>query len=154
RDPEPERRGHAGAERDLPAAAVVAEGLPAGLRRLPPRVELLGRAVAAVGPALVEEALGVGAVDLEPAGLPEIPAVAAVVLRAFVVPIEAEPGHRVEDLVDGLVRRAIAVGVLDPEEERTAVVAGEEPVEEGRPGATDVEVPRGARGEANADGLS
>ena len=102
------------------APTVVAEGLPAGLRRLAPGVELLGRAVAAVRAALGEESLGVRPVDLEPAGLAEVPTVRAVVLGTLVVPVETEPGHRVEDLVDRLVRRPVAIGVLDPEEEGPA----------------------------------
>ena len=60
-----------------------------------------------------------GPVDVETAGLAEKPAVRPVVLRALPVPVEAEPGHRVEDLVDRLVGRAVAIGVLDPEQERT-----------------------------------
>ena len=46
-----------------------------------------------------------------------------------------------------------AVGVLDPEDEDAAVMAGEEPVEERGAGAADVEVPGGAGRKAHANGL-
>src|ERR1051326_2809657 len=49
-------------------------------------------------------------------------------------------------------REALHVGVLDPQHERSAVPAGEEPIEVGGPRATHVEPPRRARGEADADG--
>ena len=74
-DPQPERGGDTGPQREIPATAVVAEGLPARLGRLAPGVELLRRAVAPVGAALGQETLGVGPVDVEAAGLAEIPAV-------------------------------------------------------------------------------
>src|SRR6185503_4581218 len=70
------------------------------------------------------------------------------------VPVEAEPRQRVENLVDRLVGRAVAIGVLDPQQEGSPVVASEEPVEERRPGAPDVEVPGRARREAHAYGLA
>ena len=153
RDPEPERRGRAGTAREVAAAAIVPERLTPGLGGLAPGVQLLGRAVAAIGPAVGEETLGVGPVDVEPARLPEVPAMDAVVLRAFVVPVEPEPGHRPEDLLDGLVGRSVAIGVLDPEEEDPPGMAGEQPVEERRPGPSDVKVPARARREAHANGF-
>ena len=58
--------------------------------------------------------------------------------RAF-VPLELEPAQRVEDLLDVLGRRALAVGVLDPQHERAPLAAGQEPVVERRAGAADVE---------------
>ena len=45
----------------------------------------------------------------------------------------------------------LLVGVVDPEDELPAVVAGEEPVEESRPHAADVKVTGGAGGEAGTD---
>src|SRR5262249_43830323 len=141
-------------KRKVPAATVVAEGLAPRLRRLAARVELLGRAVAPVSPPLAEESLRVGPVDLEPAGLSEVAAVGAVVLRAFGIPVESEPGHPMEDRMDRVVRRPIAVGVLDPKEEGPLVMTGKQPVEERRPGTADVEVSGGTGREAHADGFS
>ena len=56
-------------------------------------------------------------------------------------------------LADVLLGGARAVGVLDPQDEDAAVVAGEGPVEERGPGAADVKVAGGARGKADANGL-
>ncbi len=69
------------------------------------------------------------------------------------VPVEPEPPHRLDDLVDVLLGGARAVGVLDPQDEDAAMVAGEGPVEERGPGAADVKVAGGARGKADANGL-
>ena len=46
------------------------------------------------------------------------------------VPVKPKPLHAVEDDLDGLIGGTGLVRVLDPEDELSAVVAGEEPVEE------------------------
>ena len=66
------------------------------------------------------------------------------------VPVEPEPLERVEDVADVLLGGAVAVGVLDAEDERSAVMAREEPVEERGAGAADVEIAGGRRSEADA----
>jgi hypothetical protein len=71
--------------------------------------------------------------------------------RALVV-FELEPAQGVEDLLDVLRGRALAVGVLDAQDERPAGVAGGEPVVEGRARAADVERAGRGGGEADADG--
>ncbi len=55
------------------------------------------------------------------------------------VPVELEPAQRVEDLLDVLGRRALAVGVLDAQHHLAPFVAGEQPVEQRRAGAADVQ---------------
>ena len=55
------------------------------------------------------------------------------------VPVEPEPAERVLDLVDRLRHLAARVGVLDPEAELAALMPREEPVEEERAHAADVE---------------
>ncbi len=55
-----------------------------------------------------------------------------------------------EDGLGVLVAGALPVGILDAENQDTPLFSGQEPVEEGRPGATDVEISRGGRGEADA----
>ena len=70
-------------------------------------------------------------------------------LGAF-VPVHPHPAEAVEDLLDGLLDVALLVGVVDPEDELAAVVAGEEPVEEGRPDPPDVEEAGRAGGEPRA----
>jgi hypothetical protein len=65
---------------------------------------------------------------------------------------EAEPGEALQDDVHGLLGAALAVGVLDAQEEGAAMVAGEEVVEQGGAGAADMEQAGGAGGEAGSDG--
>src|SRR5262249_56052048 len=55
------------------------------------------------------------------------------------VPVDAEPPERALDLLDGLRDLAARVGVLDPEQARAAVLLREEPVEEERADAADVQ---------------
>ena len=55
------------------------------------------------------------------------------------VPVELEPAQRIEDLLDVLRGRALAVRVLDPQHERPARSAGHEPVVECGAGASDVQ---------------
>ena len=110
-------------------------------------VELLLRAVAVVGPTGLEQLLGDVGVDVEALGLP-VGAVRSAHLGAL-VPVEAEPAHHLEEGVVGLLGVPRGVGVLDPEDEGAAVVAGERPVEQRRAGQPDV---RGAgRGGAEPD---
>ena len=80
----------------------------------------------------------------------EVGAVVAADLGAF-VPIHTQPAHRIEDHLQEGVRIALLVRVLDAEDELAARVTGVEPVEQGRPGASDVEEAGGAGGEADAD---
>src|SRR5262249_60483983 len=70
--------------------------------------------------------------------------------RAF-VPVRLEPAQRVDDVLDVLVGGPRAVGVLDAQDERPAVMPRVEPVEERRARAADVEVTRGAGREAYAN---
>jgi hypothetical protein len=66
------------------------------------------------------------------------------------VPVELEPAQRVEDLLDVLRRRALAVGVLDPQHHLAVAAAREQPVVERGPGAADVEGAGRRGGEADA----
>ena len=68
--------------------------------------------------------------------------------RALVA-VELEPAQRVEDLLDVLGRRALAVGVLDAQDERPAGVPREEPVVER--GARAADVQRAGRRGSEAD---
>ncbi len=66
---------------------------------------------------------------------------------------QAMPSHvipsRIARTASGVDRSL--VGVLDPQDESAAVIAGVEAIEEGGPGAADVEIPRGAWCEARHD---
>ena len=72
---------------------------------------------------------------------------ALVLAHRPLVPVQLEPAQRVEDLLDVLGRRALAVGVLDPQHQLAPLVAGLEPVVQCRPRSADVERPRRRRGE-------
>ncbi len=76
---------------------------------------------------------------------------ALVLAHRPLVPVELEPAQRVEDLLDVLGGRALAVGVLDPQDHLSPAPAGEEPVVQCRPRSPDVQGARRRRGEANAD---
>ena len=105
-----------------------------------PRANLLAAGGVAVGGARVEQALERGTVGLATLVLGD---------RAF-IPVELEPPERVEDLLDVLGRGPLAVGVLDPQGQRTACSAGGKPVIECGAGAADVKGAGGRRGEAEA----
>ena len=103
--------------------------------------ELLGRAEAGVGLALVPEALGGLLVEVEALGLGVGAKVAADL--GTLVPVKAQPAHGAQDDLGVLVGGAGGVGVIDAQDERTAVGAGKGPVVDGGAGAADVPVPVG-----------
>jgi hypothetical protein len=65
-----------------------------------------------------------------------------------VVPVQAEPAEVFQQLARRLLGAPGEVGVFDAEEVAPAVVAGQEPVEQGRAGAADVQVAGGGGREA------
>src|ERR1035437_5914728 len=69
--------------------------------------------------------------------------------RAF-VPIQTEPAESAQDDLDGLLRIARSVGVLDAEDERAAGVPGVKPVEQSGARTADVQITGGRRGESDA----
>ena len=117
-------------------ASVVAHGLALEPRLLAHRLELLVARVAAVGRAPGEHlvhglAVAAGAVELA---------------DRLAVPVEPEPLEAVENGVHRGLRRALAVGVLDAQQERAAEPLRVEPVEQRRARAADVqEAGRGGR---------
>ena len=68
----------------------------------------------------------------------------------LLVPVELEPAQGVEDLLDVLGGRALAVGVLDPEQELAAAATGQQPVVQCRPRTPDVQGARRRRSESHA----
>ena len=100
------------------------------------------RALVLVGLAVGDELVGDAPAVVEPVELE----------RHRPVPVEPEPAQRVLDLVDGLGDLAARVRVLDAQPELAAVVPREEPVEEERAHAADVEEAGRARSHADADG--
>ncbi|MET3929344.1 hypothetical protein ABIE51_001231 [Lysobacter sp. OAE881] len=69
--------------------------------------------------------------------------------RAFVVG-QAQPLHRLQDRVDGRLRAAFAIGVLDAQDELAAATARLQPAVQRRAGAADVQVAGGTGGETGA----
>ena len=67
------------------------------------------------------------------------------------VPIEAEPFEPVENRVDRRLRRPLAIGVLDAQQELAARVLGVEPVEQRRARAADMQEAGRRRREAGYD---
>src|SRR5690606_8936009 len=64
----------------------------------------------------------------------------------FAIPVDPEPFETLEDFLDGILGRALAVGILDAQAETAAVMPGEQPVEQGRAGTADMQVAgRGGR---------
>src|ERR1700685_59740 len=68
------------------------------------------------------------------------------------VPADAEPVEPVEDGVDGGLRRALAVGVLDAQQHLAATAASIEPIEQSGAGAADMEKTGGRGGKTGDDG--
>ncbi len=130
--------------------AVVAGGPAGGAGGLAAGVQLLLGAVAAVGVAGVQELLGDVLVDLHALRL-AVRRVRAADLGAL-VPVEAQPAHRVQELLVRLLGVAGRVGVLDAEDQRALVVAREGPVEQGGAHQAHVGVAGGGRAETDAYG--
>ena len=110
---------------------------------------LLGRAVATERVAFGQQLVGRLFVEVHALGL-AVRRVVAADLGAL-VPLEAQPSQDVHDLVDVFVGDPRPVGVLDPEDERSAVMPGEQPVEEGASRVADVERATRRRREPHAN---
>ncbi|MPM50098.1 hypothetical protein SDC9_96833 [bioreactor metagenome] len=128
------RRDPVGGE--VTTEAVVADGVAtAGLL---PRLPLLGGAVARVGGTGLDQLVDDAAVDLGALGL-AVRAVRSADVGAL-VPGDAEPVQRVEDIVVRLLGGPGNVGVLDPEHQGAAVVAREGVVEQRGADIADMQV--------------
>ena len=66
------------------------------------------------------------------------------------IPIEAEPAHALQDAVNHLRGRALEIGVLNAQDERAAMMAGEQPVEQRGARAAHVQVSGGRGRETDA----
>ncbi len=101
-------------------------------------VDLRLRRVGAVGVAVVEQPLQDLLVALGARNLADRP----------LVVVQAEPAQGVEDLLDVLRGRALAVGIFDAQDERPAVVPREQPVVQRRASTADVQRAGRRRSEA------
>ena len=134
---------------DRAAPPVVAEVQLLRLLLLAESLEPLAGAEARVGGAALDEEVGVLPVDLRALAL-AVGAVRAADVRTL-VPAQAQPPQGVEDHRLAGEGAALAVGVLDPEDELPAVPAGEGVVEERHVRGSDVGISGGARGDARPD---
>jgi hypothetical protein len=146
---------------DLQGGAVVLVAGLGGDGLLAFGLEFLGGLEGGVGQAGVDEGAEVGVVEVDAVGLVVGADAAGVAAEGAaigggeggaLVPVDAEPGEGAEDALGGGVGGAALVGVLDAEQELSAVAAGEGPVEQGGAGAADVEASGGGGGEAGDDG--
>ena len=122
------------------ARAVITRRLAGGARRLAHRLYFLRRAGAFIGFAFVQKPLG----NLDMAGR-----VLVLEQRRF-IGIKAEPGHAVENGINGLLGRAGAVSILDAQQKSAAVMARKSPVEKSRARAANVQK-AGRRGRETSD---
>jgi hypothetical protein len=131
--------GDAQAHRALPLVAAAEAAVVVGLLERLDVVRPRGGAVrVAAGEQLLDHlGVAVGALGLE---------------HGLAVPVDLQPAQRLEDLLDVLRGRALAVGVLDPQHHLPVVAPGEQPVVERRAGAPDVEGAGGRGSEADAHG--
>ena len=122
-------------------APVVARSPALSNGRFPHLAELVQGRVAAVGVAGGEQRLGNFGVAGDAGGLKHRRRVGR----------EVEPGEAIENGLGRGLRGALAIGVLDAQQELAVVVAREQEVEQGGAGAADMQQAGRARGEAGAD---
>ena len=67
------------------------------------------------------------------------------------IPIDAQPAKAVQDRRQGRFDVALLVGIVDPQLKLPAVPPGEEPIEERRADAADMQIARRAGSEASAN---
>src|SRR5882724_3266783 len=67
------------------------------------------------------------------------------------VPVEAQPFHAVDDGVDRLLGGALAIGVFDAQAKCAAVMARQQPIEQGRSSTADVQESGGGGGKTSDD---
>ena len=121
-------------------AAIVAPRLalrPGGLAHL---VKFLLRSIAEIGLAACHQRQRRLAVAVRPGKLE----------GRLAVPVKPKPAHAIQNSGDGRLGRTLAVGVLDAQQKRAAMLPGIEPVEQGRPRPADVEK-AGGRGSKTGD---
>jgi hypothetical protein len=123
-------------------AAVIALRKPLRSLLLAHGLQLLGCAVAVVGLALGQELARHFGVTRSAGELKD----------DLVVPIEAEPFETGDDGVDGGLRGALPIRILDAQAEDALVVTRIQPIEQGRPRPADMQEAGRRGGEANDNG--
>ena len=122
----------------VPPGAIVAPYAALILRLCPGTLQFLRCHVTAVGVAGIKQGLG----HLPVAGR------TLELKDGISIPVDSEPVEGIEDGLDRLPCRPLAVRVLDAQPERTVPVAGVKPVEQCRAGTANMEGPRRRRGKS------
>src|SRR5262249_37974876 len=143
-------QAHALGRRRIAMRPAVDIGLFLLLRRLALGVELLPGEVIGIGVARFQQLQCRFDVQVVALRL-EIGSVRPADLWAF-VPGDAEPAEAVEDWLKRLGLVALGIGVVDAEDELSALLPGEQPVEQRGAYAADVQIAGGTGGEAGAHG--
>ena len=71
--------------------------------------------------------------------------------RTF-VPVDSEPAEAVEDWLECRFDVSLLIGVIDPQDELSLVMASEQPVEQSSANAADMEMTGGAGSETSPNG--
>ena len=75
--------------------------------------------------------------------------VAPLGLGVLLVPIQTQPFQAVENGIERRLRVAIDIGIVDPQYHRAVVAARVQPVENERPGTSNVQITSRRRGETD-----
>ncbi len=138
---EPDHPARTGAESALPTTAVVFGLQAAGPGFLPHGLDLVGRTLAIVGMTGFQQSVDVLVVEVE----------ALALIDRVAVPVQPEPAHRSKNGAGHLVAGTSLVRILYAQQEFPAARAGQKPVENGGPGAADVQMTGGTGGETGDD---
>ena len=109
--------------------------------------KLLVGAIATIGFAARQQPLRILRIDGQAFGLP-VGAMVAADIDSF-IPFDPEPAERRLDIFLRFATRAFQIGVFDPQNQLAAVAPGQQPVEQRRTGAADVEWTGRARRKPN-----
>src|SRR6218665_3349143 len=122
-------------------AAVIARRQALGQLLFAHFVQLFRRAIAVIGFALGHQLVRDFGVAVH----------ARELKNRLAIPLQPQPAHAVEDRLYRGLGRSCAVGVFDTQQELPAHMFGEQPVEQRRAAAANVQVAGGGRGEAGDD---
>jgi hypothetical protein len=112
-------------------------------------LKALRRTVAIVGISLRNKALGYVTVNIKALRL-NIGGVFTPHLRSL-IPVKTQPPQAVKDSLHRPLNLAGDIGILNTDDEATAVVTSKEPVKQGRPDIAHMGITGGARGIAHSD---
>ncbi len=133
-----------------PAGAVVAGRLFPGDLLLAHLLKSVGGAIAVIGIALRDKAVGSGLIEVESLRL-KIGAIIAADLRSF-IPVQTQPAQTLQVGFQRTGGDAGDIRILDAEDERAAGMTGKKPIEHSRAHIADLRAAGRTGGEADPDG--